>query len=287
MLLRGANAVGYTTYPDNVVREFVKEAHLRGIDLFRIFDSLNWADQMQVAIDATREAGAIAKSPSTTRATSSSPAASDTRSTTTSIWRRISSTVARTSCASRTWPACSSPTRPRSSSRRSATRSSPDPPPSHDSAGIQGAAYLQADKRESTRSTVPSVHLKFDSQPNLERRRDARPIAAPVGARARQAAALRLLLGGPFDLPGLRQGPFHGSAEVYEHEIPDGQYTIFGRRPARTRRALARRHEDVRRGQRTLRRRREGDAVVEDRRRRASCSRTASRRRTSWIAAAT
>ena len=61
MLLRGANAVGYTTYPDNVVREFVKEAHARGIDLFRIFDSLNWADQMQVAIDASREAGAIAE----------------------------------------------------------------------------------------------------------------------------------------------------------------------------------------------------------------------------------
>jgi len=61
MLLRGANAVGYTTYPDNVVRRFVQEAAGCGIDVFRIFDSLNWTEQMGVAIEAVREAGAIAE----------------------------------------------------------------------------------------------------------------------------------------------------------------------------------------------------------------------------------
>ena len=61
MLLRGANAVGYTTYPDNVVREFIRESRQRGIDVFRIFDSLNWPEQMQVAIDETRKVGAIAE----------------------------------------------------------------------------------------------------------------------------------------------------------------------------------------------------------------------------------
>jgi pyruvate carboxylase len=59
MLLRGANAVGYTSYPDNVVREFVKEAAAAGIDLFRVFDSLNWAPNMGVAIEAIRESGAL------------------------------------------------------------------------------------------------------------------------------------------------------------------------------------------------------------------------------------
>lgn len=59
MLLRGSNAVGYTSYPDNVVKEFVKEAAAAGIDLFRIFDSLNWPENMQVAIDAVRDQGAI------------------------------------------------------------------------------------------------------------------------------------------------------------------------------------------------------------------------------------
>ena len=59
MLLRASNAVGYTSYPDNVVREFVLEAARQGIDVFRIFDSLNCIDNMQVAMDAVSETGAI------------------------------------------------------------------------------------------------------------------------------------------------------------------------------------------------------------------------------------
>ena len=55
MLLRGSNAVGYTSYPDNVVREFVKEAAAAGIDVFRIFDALNWTKNMRVAMDAVLE----------------------------------------------------------------------------------------------------------------------------------------------------------------------------------------------------------------------------------------
>ena len=52
MLLRGANGVGYTNYPDNVVQFFVKQAAETGIDIFRVFDSLNWVDNMRVAMDA-------------------------------------------------------------------------------------------------------------------------------------------------------------------------------------------------------------------------------------------
>ena len=51
MLLRGANAVGYTNYPDNVVREFIHQAAVNGIDVFRVFDSLNWIPGMEVAMD--------------------------------------------------------------------------------------------------------------------------------------------------------------------------------------------------------------------------------------------
>ncbi|MDY4953149.1 MAG: pyruvate carboxylase [Candidatus Onthomonas sp.] len=51
MLLRGANTVGYTNYPDNVVREFVRLSAEGGIDVFRIFDSLNWLPGMEIAID--------------------------------------------------------------------------------------------------------------------------------------------------------------------------------------------------------------------------------------------
>ena len=59
MLLRGSNAVGYANYPDNVVKEFVREAADAGIDLFRIFDSLNWVPNMRVAMEAVQKSGAI------------------------------------------------------------------------------------------------------------------------------------------------------------------------------------------------------------------------------------
>jgi len=59
MLLRGANAVGYASYPDNLIVEFVREAYAQGIDIFRIFDSLNSIDNMRVSIDAALETGAV------------------------------------------------------------------------------------------------------------------------------------------------------------------------------------------------------------------------------------
>jgi pyruvate carboxylase len=61
MLLRGANAVGYTNYPDNVIYKFVQLAAETGIDVFRIFDSLNWIEGMRGAIDAVLESGKIAE----------------------------------------------------------------------------------------------------------------------------------------------------------------------------------------------------------------------------------
>ncbi len=59
MLLRASNAVGYTNYPDNVVRFFVARAAEAGIDLFRVFDSLNWVENMRVAMDAVLESGKL------------------------------------------------------------------------------------------------------------------------------------------------------------------------------------------------------------------------------------
>lgn len=61
MLLRGANGVGYTNYPDNVVRHFVQQAAEAGMDVFRIFDCLNWVENMRVAIDAVCETGKLAE----------------------------------------------------------------------------------------------------------------------------------------------------------------------------------------------------------------------------------
>ncbi|GAA0302765.1 pyruvate carboxylase [Rhodovulum strictum] len=59
MLLRGANGVGYTTYPDNVVQGFVRQAAETGVDVFRVFDSLNWVENMRVAMDAVLDTGKV------------------------------------------------------------------------------------------------------------------------------------------------------------------------------------------------------------------------------------
>ena len=59
MLLRGSNGVGYTNYPDNVVQAFVRQAAETGVDLFRVFDALNWVDNMRVSIEAVIESGRI------------------------------------------------------------------------------------------------------------------------------------------------------------------------------------------------------------------------------------
>ncbi|MAQ83139.1 MAG: pyruvate carboxylase [Maritimibacter sp.] len=55
MLLRGSNGVGYTVYPDNVVKAFTKQAAESGVDIFRVFDSLNWVENMRVSMDAVLE----------------------------------------------------------------------------------------------------------------------------------------------------------------------------------------------------------------------------------------
>jgi len=59
MLVRGSSAVGYTNYPDNVVKAFIKESAQAGMDVFRIFDALNWVPGMEVAIDAALESGKV------------------------------------------------------------------------------------------------------------------------------------------------------------------------------------------------------------------------------------
>jgi pyruvate carboxylase len=59
MLLRASNGVGYTNYPDNVVQAFVLQAAKTGVDVFRVFDSLNWVENMRVAMDAVVEANKV------------------------------------------------------------------------------------------------------------------------------------------------------------------------------------------------------------------------------------
>lgn len=59
MLLRASNAVGYKNYPDNVIKEFIKESANSGIDVFRIFDSLNWVENMKQSIAIAQDTGKV------------------------------------------------------------------------------------------------------------------------------------------------------------------------------------------------------------------------------------
>lgn len=61
MLIRGSNGVGYKNYPDNVIKNLVEEAAVRGVDVFRIFDSLNWLDGMKYTIDQVLQTGKVAE----------------------------------------------------------------------------------------------------------------------------------------------------------------------------------------------------------------------------------
>ena len=61
MLIRGANAVGYTNYPDNVIKEFIREAARSGIDIFRVFDALNWIPGMELTLEEVAAAGKVAE----------------------------------------------------------------------------------------------------------------------------------------------------------------------------------------------------------------------------------
>ena len=229
MLLRGANAVGYTTYPDNVVREFVFEAKARGIDLFRIFDSLNWPEQMQVAIDSVRECGGIAEAAICYTGDILEPARERYAleyyvELAKELMRRGAHLIAIKDMAGLLKPYAAG----RLVEVLKQEIGVPIHLHSHDTAGIQGAAYMRA-----VEAGVDAVDCAFGplsgstSQPNLQ------SVVAMLehSPRATELELQRLL---PFDAyweavrgeyRAFDKGPWHGSAEVYQHEIPGGQYT--------------------------------------------------------------
>ena len=229
MLLRGANAVGYTTYPDNVVREFVFEAKERGIDLFRIFDSLNWPDQMQVAIDATRECGGIAEVAICYTGDILEPGRERY---TLQYYVDLAKELVGRGAHVLAIKDMAGLLKPYAAGRLvRALKDEVDVPihlHTHDTAGVQGAAYLQA-----VEAGVDAIDCAFGplsgatSQPNLQ------SVVAMLAEspRASELDYRRLL---PFDAyweavrgeyRAFDKGPRHGSAEVYQHEIPGGQYT--------------------------------------------------------------
>ena len=229
MLVRGANAVGYTTYPDNVVREFIKESKARGIDVFRIFDSLNWPEQMQVAIDATREAGGIAEVAICDTGDILDPARERyALEYYVDLARELVKRGAHILCIKD----MAGLLKPYAAGRLVTVLKQEIGIPihlhTHDTAGVQAAAYMKA-----VEAGVDAIDCAFGplsgstSQPNLQ------SVVAML-AQSERPTELTLDKLLPFDAyweavrneyRAFDKGPYHGSAEVYEHEIPGGQYT--------------------------------------------------------------
>ena len=229
MLLRASNAVGYANYPDNVVRYFVAQAADAGIDVFRIFDSLNWVENMRVAMDAVQEAGKLCEAAICYTGDLTDPGESKyTLDYYVSLARTLEAAGAHFLCIKDMAGLC----KPDAARRLvSALRDETRLPlhfHTHDTSGASAASVLAAaeagvDVADAAMDSMSGL----TSQPNL-------------------GAIVEALRGTPRD-PGLDRGALRGSAtywegvrryygafesdlrsgmaEVYEHAMPGGQYT--------------------------------------------------------------
>ena len=231
MLFRASNAVGYTAYPDNVVREFVLESARQGMDIFRIFDSLNWLPNMRIAMEAVQETDRLCEA-----AICYTGDILDPHRTKYSLnyYVRMAKEArkkwVRTSWQSKTWPACS-PKPYAAEVLVGALRNEIGIPihfHTHDTSGLNAASILKsADAGVNVADAAISSMSGQTSQPNLN------SIVAALQHTPRDTGldldALNLCADywetvrtwyAPFDT-----GPKAGTAEVYLHEMPGGQFT--------------------------------------------------------------
>lgn len=229
MLLRASNAVGYTAYPDNVVEAFIAESALEGIDIFRVFDSLNWLPNMKIPIEAVRKSGKICEA-----AVCYTGDILDPRREKYSLdyYVRMAKELERMGAHVLGIKDMAGLCKPYAAYKLVKTLREEIGIPihfhTHDTSGINAASVLKAaeagvDAADGALSSMSGT----TSQPNLN---------SMVAALAHTERATQLDLGVlntcadywetvrtyylPFD-----NAPPAGTAEVYEHEMPGGQYT--------------------------------------------------------------
>jgi len=229
MLLRASNAVGYTSYPDNVVREFTIHAANEGIDIFRIFDSLNDVGQMRVAIEAVRETGAIAEAAICYTGDIHDPERPKyDLGYYVDLAKRVQDMGAHVLGIKDMAGLC----RPHAAyDLVAALKDAVDLPVhfhTHDTSGINAASVLEAARAGVDAADGAAAAVSGStSQPNLDSivaalentERDTGVDRAALSDCSRYWKAVRTWYL-PFD-----NGPRTGSADVYVHEIPGGQFT--------------------------------------------------------------
>ncbi len=230
MLFRGSNAVGYSNYPDNVVAGFVKHAADSGMDIFRIFDSLNYLPNMTVAMEAVRDHGkAICEA-----AICYTGDISDTRRDKYSLKyyiekaKEVERMGAHMLCIKDMAGLCKPHAAWKLMSALKEEISIPVHFHTHDTSGINAASVLAASK-----AGVDVVDLAISSMSGSTSQPNLNSVAAALAGTERDPGldfdSLNefsdyweqvLAFYQPFD-----SAPRSGTAEVYEHEMPGGQYT--------------------------------------------------------------
>jgi len=229
MLFRASNALGYTNYPDNVVREFAKLAAAQGIDVFRIFDSLNWTQNMKVAMEAVRETPAICQAAICYTGDILDPRR-DKYSLT--YYVKLAKELERMGAHMLAIKDMAGLCKPFAARKLVKALHNEIGLPihfhTHDTAGVQAASYLMA--AEAGVSVIDCASAAFSgmtSQPNLDSvvaALEHTPRATGLDPKALAELsdyweAVRRFYA-PFE-----EGMLASTASVYEHEMPGGQYT--------------------------------------------------------------
>ena len=231
MLLRSSNAVGYTNYPDNVVQFFVAQAAEAGVDLFRVFDSLNWVENMRVAMDAVLESGAICEAAICYTGDILDPTQDEVRPRLLRGRSRASSRRPARTCSGIKDMAGLLQARGGAAAGARAARGGghpdPLPHPRHQRrVGGQRARGSRGGSRRRRRRDGPHERPDLPAQPGGDRRGAAQHRARhrPAARAARPGG--HLLAGGARATTRGFESPMRaGASEVYEHEMPGGQYT--------------------------------------------------------------
>jgi len=230
MLLRGANAVGYTNYPDNVVYKFCKQAQNSGVDIFRVFDSLNYIENLQLGVDAAGAAGGFVEGAMSYTGDVADPTKGKYNL---DYYLDLASKLVDMGVHSLAIKDMAGLLTPRASKMLiSALRAEhPDVPihvHTHDTAGSGVASMLAA-----AESGADVVDCAIDGMSGLTSQPSLGALVATMagtdldtGIKATDVGPLNTYwenvrqMYAPFE-----SGQLSGSSDVYQHEIPGGQYT--------------------------------------------------------------